>query len=155
MELWCSTSKKMRASWTALLALVLILSWAGKLAAQELQNPPRCPRTVVDRPEGRGLNKFWKPDPQEIRELEQVLPEVFRTYVAKNDLVVNWPFDNYSLRYAGIFRNGKRIIEVSGRCGCRVIPDDWDVYDGGSCYFEAGYDPVRKEVIYFTFHSSA
>lgn len=54
----------------------------------------------------------------------------------------------YKRQYIGITKNGKKIMHVN--FFCETDGDEWKkerifVMDGGDCYFELDYDPIKRK----------
>jgi hypothetical protein len=69
--------------------------------------------------------------------------------------------EKYTVQYQGITASGEKLVAVAGACNVvkrprKQLTRDWiRVLDGGSCYFEATYDPIRKQLVRFVFNGVA
>ena len=92
----------------------------------------------------------WQPTTMDIDGLEANLRQVSSLRAE------NWPMhiaidrpEQYFRQYVAIIRKGRKLIYVNAFCG--DFPEsDWRqqlvlIADGGSCCWQALYDPVKKE----------
>jgi hypothetical protein len=94
-----------------------------------------------------GLIGGWQPTDANLKQIEEDLPEVSRL-PAKNrkpDQYVVHP-EQYDRQYIGVFSWGTRMVLVNAFCRA---PEYWHqhvvfVFDGGSCYWQALYDPGTR-----------
>ena len=107
---------------------------------------------------------FWTPTHDQIIELEKRLQGYLEKHQPINDHSVENVFE-YGRQYWGLTRKGRKLIYVNAFCN----PDDftprldWSfdwrknivrVRDGGSCYFQAYYDPIDKTFIELNFNGN-
>jgi hypothetical protein len=64
---------------------------------------------------------------------------------------------DYRVQYQGAVKDGKKLVRLMG--ACRTDPGQGDpaaqwlvVFDGGTCYYRAEYDPATKAFVYFAFN---
>ncbi len=69
--------------------------------------------------------------------------------------------NEFVVQYQGVHKKEQQLVQVSGACDTHRKPNgffetEWlTVSDGGSCYFNAVYDPRRKKVVRFWFNGLA
>lgn len=91
-------------------------------------------------------NGIWEPTQQILLELKtNFQPKVTRMAQPQKLL----EFDKYIFQYRGDTENGRLFIFVNAACDAHNIKLDEemvDVDDGGVCYFNIKYDPVKKQL---------
>ncbi|MGZ5183059.1 MAG: hypothetical protein ACXWC2_21485 [Ramlibacter sp.] len=69
--------------------------------------------------------------------------------------------DRYTVQYQGESRDGVRTVRLAGACETtgwtqeRLKTAFLRVFDGGTCYFDATWDPVQGRFTGFAFHGYA
>jgi hypothetical protein len=94
------------------------------------------------------VNGAWEPAPTLVRDLEaQLEPYVKKAAQMQGRTLRNW--EEYVFQYQAQETKGRRFILVNALC--HVFPrrdlatEIVLVLDGGSCYFNAKYDPKRRQ----------
>ena len=71
------------------------------------------------------------------------------------------PLGDYTIQYQGQRKDGQRSIRLGGACSSQGVKADELkkrfrlVFDGGTCFFEATYDPEVGRFLDFAFHGYA
>lgn len=67
----------------------------------------------------------------------------------------------YAIQFRGETRDGHPVVRLAGACSMETIPA-WqlssqflNVQDGGTCFFDAEYDPESKRLSHFNYHGYA
>ncbi len=70
------------------------------------------------------------------------------------------PLDSYTMQYQGQMQGSTKVIHVMGVCKveeamARKMTSQWNVAaaSGGTCYFEADYNPASKSFTKFSFNA--
>lgn len=91
-------------------------------------------------------NGTWEPNRQMLGELKASIRQFVTNTVKTQDRELK-EWHKYTFQYRGETKNGKSFILVNAVCGVRNEALDQEmvlVLDGGSCYFNLKYDPVKK-----------
>lgn len=100
---------------------------------------------------------YWRPSQSEVRRFERKL--AFALEQARYDYPRDPPAGlwQYSVQYIGYVRDGRRLIFANGGCGYHSdVREQWMmVYDGGTCYFGASFDPRTGEFLGIGFNGYA
>lgn len=67
---------------------------------------------------------------------------------------------DYHVQYQGEIKDGRKLVRLMGACksfeGQTDMTSHWLVMmDGGTCYYQAEYDPASKTYVYFAFNGVA
>ena len=72
------------------------------------------------------------------------------------------PMSDFTVQYQGVvIDNNVRLVRLNGACAAmgrspQALRDSWlIVFDGGTCYFQATYDPATKRIVSFQFNAGA
>ena len=71
------------------------------------------------------------------------------------------PLGEYTIQYQGQRKDGQRSIRLGGACSSQGVKADELkkrfrlVFDGGTCFFDATYDPEAGRFLDFAFHGYA
>lgn len=90
----------------------------------------------------------WKSTIRDWHSIEKKLKiKVEEAALTRNDPVRNWA--SYNFQYTYVIKNGKKAIYINGFC--QALGIQWRtqrvyVKDGGSCFFQAYYDPASKNI---------
>jgi len=99
----------------------------------------------------------WQPDQAQLADAKARLqPYVAAEAKARNDELSPW--SDYTFQYQGREISGRNLIYVNAFC--IEPPDDVKenivfVFDGGTCFFEAYYDPKVKAFVSVRFNGLA
>jgi hypothetical protein len=99
----------------------------------------------------------WQPSQSEIADAKAKLePYVVAEAKTRRDELSPW--SEYTFQYQGRQINGRNVIYVNAFC--IEPPEDVErnmvfVFDGGTCFFEAYYDPKTKTFISVRFNGLA
>lgn len=97
----------------------------------------------------------WQPTKEEVAELEASLEQVSHlkaeNWPASSNVHIDHP-ERYFRQYIGVIRSGKKQIYVNAFCSEIGPPPDWqkrlvDILDGGTCVWQAVYDPSAKRFL--------
>ena len=115
---------------------------------------------------GQPVSMYWRPSPRLVNEADAALLPYLRSQVSNArygsvregaaEIISGWR--GYRRQYHGMIEDGRRMLYVNGFCG--QDHPAWrtrhvTVYDGGPCYFGAGYDPVLRRGQDFGVNGSA
>ncbi len=71
------------------------------------------------------------------------------------------PLGDYTIQYQGQRKDGRRSIRLGGACSSQGVKAEELkkrsrlVFDGGTCFFDATYDPEAGRFLDFAFHGYA
>ena len=71
------------------------------------------------------------------------------------------PLGDYTIQYQGQRKDGQRSIRLGGACSLQGVKAEelrkrfQVVFDGGTCFFDASYDPEAGRFLDFAFHGYA
>jgi hypothetical protein len=71
------------------------------------------------------------------------------------------PLESYTVQYQGKTMDGVRTVKLAGACSVTGMTPErlkkafFLVFDGGTCFFEATYDPAQGRYLSFSFHGHA
>lgn len=71
------------------------------------------------------------------------------------------PLGDYTIQYQGQRQDGQRLIRLGGACSLQGVKAEAlrkrfrVVFDGGTCFFDANYDPEAGRFLDFAFHGYA
>ncbi len=98
--------------------------------------------------------EYWTPNNIDIHNIKDALSEyVAVSEVGNEDRL--YPIDSYSYQYYGVIKGGDKFISITAFCtGLEILRNGGRhsieklvvVYDGGSCYFNAGYNLKTKTI---------
>lgn len=96
----------------------------------------------------------WQPSPEVMREIEGGLRTAAEAESARTQHAMQ-PWAEYSFQFQGVVEQGRRQVLVAA--SCHPLPEgaskEWQVvYDGGTCFFEAIYDPAARRFVRVRFH---
>jgi hypothetical protein len=92
---------------------------------------------------------FWTPTKAQITELEKLIEPFLKSHPPADKRTVN--FSTYGRQYYGLTKTGKQYIFLNAFCDPKSFDKDAlrkrmiIVMDGGSCYFQVFFDPIKKE----------
>jgi hypothetical protein len=102
----------------------------------------------------------WQPSKADIDGLETSLPQISGLHAANSKFspTIEHP-EAYFRQYIGATVSQSRLIYVNAFCG-DTPPSDWKehlyvVMDGGTCFWQAFYDPVKKSFSNLTINGRA
>ena len=96
----------------------------------------------------------WQPSPEVMREVGDGLRAAAEAESARTGHAMqHWA--DYSFQFQGMVEQGRRQVVVAA--SCRPLAEDASrhwlvVMDGGTCFFEATYDPATKRFVRVIFH---
>lgn len=101
---------------------------------------------------------FWAPTISQVQELESLLPRYLELHSPSGDKPIRKVF-KYERQYLGVTKEHRKLIYLNAFCNPSEFPQ-WKkemvcVKDGGSCYFQVYFDPVRKEFIHLRYNGQA
>jgi len=98
----------------------------------------------------QGIDGSWQPSRSQIETLEASLPHIsdLRNGGAPNGQKIEHP-ERYYRQYLAVVRAGQKVIHVNALCQVGEI-SYWRnqlaiVMDGGSCFWNAWYDPATEK----------
>jgi len=101
---------------------------------------------------------FWTPTFDQIRELELLLLKYLEAHPPIDDQPV-MNFNEYGRQYMGVTKNHRRLIYLNAFCDPSSFDERWKelirVKDGGSCFFQVYFDPVKREFIDLQYNGQA
>ena len=99
----------------------------------------------------------WQPSDLQLDEARsQLMPYVSRQASLSGETLPNW--SEYTFQYQGQELRGKPVIYVNAFCSeppPTATGEMVFVLDGGTCYFDAYWDPVEKIYLNVLFHGKA
>ena len=106
-----------------------------------------------------GGGPFWTPTLDQVEALESLLPDYLRLHPPRDDRPIERVFD-YGRQYYGVTRNGQSVIYVNAFCHPEGFAPQWKkdiivVKDGGSCYFQGYFDPLKKQFVGLRYNGQA
>jgi hypothetical protein len=133
--------------------LVPLLLAALAAAGCAVQRPVQEPKNwyAVD-----GGN--WQPGSELLAEIAGAIPaEAAHAPHSKPAL----PADAYTVQYQGQLQDGRRLVRLAGACethgstASQLKAAFFVIFDGGTCFFDATYDPALRRFTAFSFHGRA
>jgi hypothetical protein len=124
---------------------------AGEASRLAQMYPKRGPEAI----EGS-----WQPTKEQIDTLETNIQSVteLRNFGAPHGEKIAHP-EQYFRQYLGVVRGGKMRIYVNAMCDVKAEPDWRDhleiVMDGGSCFWQAWYDPTSGKFLELSINGRA
>jgi hypothetical protein len=96
----------------------------------------------------------WQPSPEVMHEVGGGLRAAAEAESARTQHAMQ-PWSGYTFQFQGVTEQGRRQVLVAA--SCRPLPEDASkrwlvVYDGGTCYFAAYYDPDTQRFVRVRFH---
>ena len=91
-----------------------------------------------------GDGDYWKPSESQVQNFEVELANALRQAAYDYTFDPPGPLFHYGIQYIGWTRGGERLIYANGFCGRREreAAEQWvHVFDGGTCYFGASFNP--------------
>ncbi len=106
-----------------------------------------------------GEAPFWTPTLDQVKELEALLPKYLKSHPPIYDKPVGDVFE-YGRQYFGVTKNGRKLIYLNALYNPSRFDPQWKkeiflVMDGGSCYFQVYFDPVKKEFTHLHYNGQA
>jgi hypothetical protein len=91
----------------------------------------------------------WVPASGDIKNLEMNLPQISKLQSRYGSGVRIEDPERYDRQYLGFIRAGHKLIYVNASCDEVALPKNWKTHpyvvaDGGTCFWQALYDPVSK-----------
>jgi len=92
---------------------------------------------------------FWTPTKDQITELEKLIVPFLKNHPPEHEREVN--LSGYGRQYYGVTKGGKKFIFLNAFCDPKSFDEHLKrkamvvVMDGGSCYFQVFFDPIKKE----------
>ena len=101
----------------------------------------------------------WQPDATVVAEARAQLPAYAKQQASSKGLSLR-AWSSYTFQYQGssLPKSGRRVVYINAFC---TPPSSYAgqkfvrITDGGTCYFEAYYDPASKRFIGIAFHGLA
>lgn len=109
---------------------------------------------IIDAAEGAGIAKggTWQPSTADIYRVEANLPQVSglkaENWPGDSDILIDHP-EWYFRQYLGVIEKGKKLIYVNAFCYDAPV-SSWHeklviILDGGTCCWQAFYDPTTNK----------
>ena len=99
----------------------------------------------------------WSPDANVVSEAASKLHAYAEQQAsAKGFALQQWPI--YTFQYQGRDLSGHHVLYINAFCGqppAYAKAQLVQVFDGGTCYFSAYYDPVKKQFVGIVFNGVA
>ncbi|HYF61509.1 MAG TPA: hypothetical protein VD886_01765 [Herpetosiphonaceae bacterium] len=97
---------------------------------------------------GRSAPGYWTPSEAQVNQLEQALPNYLRDAAPERSADLWQKVAPYKRQYIGIVQDDQEMIYVNAMCS--MDDDSWQtepvmVMDGGDCFFNVTYDPLRGQ----------
>jgi hypothetical protein len=144
------------------LAIAMLCGWLSVSSASQ-SSGAELKYVVL---EGNAVNGIvqhrgtWKPTKEDLAHLEAGISQISTL------LITGWPAklhiehpENYYRQYVPIIRGGQKLFYVSAFCE-NPLPNYWRsrvvvVSDGGTCFWQAFYDPATKRYSHLTINARA
>ncbi|HEX5233767.1 MAG TPA: hypothetical protein VFW25_00410 [Silvibacterium sp.] len=148
-----------RKLWIAALLLLLTMSVQAQQAQRSVLLPPSdLSRPLLLSPGDRIQPGNWKPNKADIDGLEAKLSTIsgMKAERWEPSLHIEHP-EQYFKQYVAVIRGGEKLIYVNAFCE-DPPPADWRrrlvvVLDGGTCFWQALYDPSTREFSHLIINS--
>lgn len=105
----------------------------------------------------------WQPSPQQIQEIRSNLEPFVKQQATRGQSLHNW--SDYVFQYQGQLDNDQKIIFINALCNGffredskmkeKALRELIRVNDGGTCFFNVKYDPVKKVFFQFWLNGEA
>ncbi len=92
----------------------------------------------------------WTPDVQTVDRADRALTSALASYDGRGADAFRAQLPTYTRQYLGVTIDGQRLLMINAFCDAgrsNRRTEVVDVMDGGSCYWQAYYDPGRDSIV--------
>ena len=133
----------------------------SSFAAEPTLKQPRVIMDLSTRPIDHRNDSLWTPDQRMVDKLESHLEVAIAKHAKLERRQLAAAPSQYGRQYQGVVQAQRRLIYINGFCDSHDLSESKlnlqfiDVMDGGTCYFQALYDPKIGEFVSFHFNGEA